>query len=395
MYMYVREANKAIDTAMQERSGMPLISVLMQTVKTTHYNRGVIGASIKGFLPGPDQRDSARTAVDKSFSELLKVAAEPAVTAVYRTEIEKIAADWKSLREANMAKSLNVMQSRERHDNLIGRLHALRERAVDDYGLSLDPEAATFHLIMGGLLALPNLAETLYDLRAKTTDVLAEQASDEDDRTSASVYVEKVANYEKAANDSIVKAIAADKALEAILEPLRAEAGKLQKDAMDVSRTVLIGNDLSIKGADYRARIGAAVDAQEKLAFAAFNELDRLLLEREVSLKSTLHKLMAFIAVAVVLALALGILIVRSIVKPLGIAVGVADAIAGGKLDNAIVADTNDETGRLAKVTQGHAGESAVANHRRAEGGLGEPAYQERAGQRWQRHHDCRYRRAI
>ncbi|WIH06610.1 CHASE3 domain-containing protein [Xanthomonas translucens pv. graminis] len=51
--------------------------------------------------------------------------------------------------------------------------------------------------------------------------------------------------------------------------------------------------------------------------------------------------------VAILVAVGMGILIRQQLLKRLGLAIGVADAIASGKLDNAIDTQSRDETGRL------------------------------------------------
>ncbi|QSQ39201.1 methyl-accepting chemotaxis protein [Xanthomonas translucens] len=51
--------------------------------------------------------------------------------------------------------------------------------------------------------------------------------------------------------------------------------------------------------------------------------------------------------VAILVAVGMGFLIRRQLLKRLGLAIGVADAIASGKLDNAIDTESRDETGRL------------------------------------------------
>ncbi|WP_369975274.1 methyl-accepting chemotaxis protein [Xanthomonas bundabergensis] len=51
--------------------------------------------------------------------------------------------------------------------------------------------------------------------------------------------------------------------------------------------------------------------------------------------------------VAILVAVGMGVLIRRQLLKRLGLAIGVADAIASGRLDNAIDTQSRDETGRL------------------------------------------------
>ncbi|MEB1527936.1 methyl-accepting chemotaxis protein [Xanthomonas sp. WHRI 7945] len=51
--------------------------------------------------------------------------------------------------------------------------------------------------------------------------------------------------------------------------------------------------------------------------------------------------------IAILVAVGMGLLIRRQLLKRLGLAIGVADAIAAGKLDNRIDAQSRDETGRL------------------------------------------------
>ncbi|KAF1694862.1 methyl-accepting chemotaxis protein [Pseudoxanthomonas jiangsuensis] len=86
--------------------------------------------------------------------------------------------------------------------------------------------------------------------------------------------------------------------------------------------------------------IQAAIDLQNRRLDAAVSGIDRAVRRAD-------GILLGFCLLAGVAGVLLGRAITRSLVRPLGLATAVADAIAHGRLDNAIPAQADDETGQL------------------------------------------------
>ncbi len=347
LWFYVREASKLIEATSQERAGLPVVRALSDTSKALQKNRGVATTWLNE-TGNAAQRQAAETEVDKMLDAALKATSEKSTPEVIRKLVEQVSGDWKTLKADIAAKRINIDASRKRHNAMLERLLRSVTVVADDYGLTLDPEANTYHLVMGSIHYSPGLIDALSSLRARGADILSSgQNKNPEDFTIAGVSAERAAYFGKASLDSFAKAIEADASLEKSLKALREDADKKLKDVMTLSRSLLVGMDVLVSATDYRKRMNEAITAQEKVGALAFDQLGLLLKAREDTMQRSFYLLLGLVLGIAGLASALGVLIARSVVKPLAAAVQVADAVAQGNLDNTVDAGHVDEVGRL------------------------------------------------
>jgi hypothetical protein len=265
--LYVREANKLIESTATERSGVPVVEALMEAMRVTQMHRGVANAWLAGVGTTPAPFEAARADAAKTMPLLEKLAADDAVPQDLRKPLVAAVSEWKNLSTAVVAKSIEVADSRKRHTALIDGYIGLVETAADTYGLTLDPEAATYYMVISTVEYMPGLAESLGRLRAQGAEVLATKATvGADERVAVEVLVDRAAYFLQRADSTFMKAVSADPGLEKKIGGLREEAGKQMAAAVKLARAVLIAGERTQTVAEYRTAMNAAIEAQFKLS---------------------------------------------------------------------------------------------------------------------------------
>ena len=117
--LYVREANKLIESTATERSGLPVVEALMEAVRVTQLHRGVAHAWLAGVGTTPAQFEAARTDAAKTMPLLEKLAADDAVPQDLRKPLVAAVSEWKNLSTAVVAKSIEVADSRKRQGGTV------------------------------------------------------------------------------------------------------------------------------------------------------------------------------------------------------------------------------------------------------------------------------------
>jgi len=353
MYLYTREANKGIETAATERAGVPAVQAVIDIMRVTQKHRGVATAWISGVGSTQAQFDAVRAEVAKAVPAVEKLAADESVAPDLRKPLAEAMTEWKALAAAVASKSIEVTESRKRHSALIDSYIGLAESAADAYGLTLDPEASTYYMVIGTVEYMPGLAEALGKLRAQGADALAAKgAVAADDRAAAAVLVDRASYLLRRADLAFSKAIAADATLEKHLKAIRDESGKQMKAAVAMSRAVLVDGERTQSVADYRAAMNAAIDAQFKLSETAISQMGSLLEARETGLRNTRNSVQGLLGVLLALAAVFTVMIMRSVLVPMRNALTIAEAVATGKLDNEIETHFHDEAGQMMNALQ-------------------------------------------
>ena len=345
--LYLSEVRDDIQSVAKERAGLLLSGQLLDAISALQTHRGATVAALKTGGPSSERRLTALAKVDTAMGVLGKVATASNTTVPLKETIEKTLGEWQTLRSALAAKTLDMDEVRLRHNRIIHLLSEQRNLAIDESGLSMDPEANTYHLIMGTAVHLPGLIDALTRLRARAADALVANAASEEDRSAASVFLEKVGFFDRGVDTGFAKAIAIDASLKAPLGPLVKQAQQQLKEVMALSRAVLVGADTGITPTAYRARMNEAIAAHDALGAAGHVELMRLFTEREHERYTVLYTVVAVSAGFLSLSLLLGFFIARSVVQPVVTAARIADAVAQGDLDCEVAGEFTDEAGHL------------------------------------------------
>ena len=347
-------------------------------------SRAVQPASERGREAGEERRRLA-PGVDAQWRELDTRLREAAAPASALATLDALAQEWRALRKQVDDADIAAPASFERHTALVARLLLFKNTLLDDFKLSLDADLGASALIAAAYQDLPVAAETLGQVRARAAALAASEpgaaqrlAVDTGLARARDMGANIARNLERAGTGA-----------PALAAQIDAAAGRVRQalDGMDELTRSSLARAASLADDERRGYFGKATAQLEAL----YREIDGAtalatgLLEREVArIGREQIALWSVLVVLALAALALGVLIARSIAGPLVEAAALARRVAESDLSARAAPQGRDETARLlaslnrmseglsgtvrqvqagAAAIEGAAGEIAAGNH--------------------------------
>jgi methyl-accepting chemotaxis protein len=346
LYLFVRDANFWINFATLEGQGVSPISSVLRVLQPLQQHRAASAAALSGNV---DQAREARQAnVDQALAESEVIFKEKVNNAVITAQWSQVITAWKALNSAVGSGSIDAKQSFERHGALIAEVLSVLDLLGDHFGLSLDPEADTYHLITAVNVHLPQLTEALGQARARGTGLLAKQAAPEEHATMSALTGEANQALSRVMR-SLGKSMAANPGFKASLGSLTQSSKEGVVRAIQLAQQEVIAapGKLSYSPAEYYKIFTEAIDRQFQLNDQALKNLQSVLQARVAKLRAEQYTAIGAVLAIMAFATMFGLLIARSVQRPVGQAVEIAKRIASGDLSSRIEATTNDEMGEL------------------------------------------------
>ncbi len=345
-YLYVRGANKEIREAFTEIAGLAPATQLTRLLRPMQIHRGLAAAALSG-----DQALAARRlATEKEVAgELVKVRESmPPDAAPLIKQLEAVEAQWKSLSSALKDQAFPVEDSYNRHSVLVSSTLTLLENTIDYFGLSLDPEANTYHAIIAAFNDLPKLTESMSRMRATGTAILGIKQATTEERVVIASMLERTRQDQEHSRALILKVIQDNGAAMETLDAASTTAQAATQKLIAVTDLEFMRIEvLRYSAAEYLKLSTTAIDAQFNLMEAGRIEIEQALRTRVTSYRQTMAALLGLIGALLIVGVAAMYWIARSITRPLNAAIGDANAIAAGHLDAAIENAGTDEVGQL------------------------------------------------
>jgi methyl-accepting chemotaxis protein len=349
-WLYVREANRAIDAYVDEQTGMPAVAKVLRLIQLTQQHRGLSAMVLGGTASAEDKRAAVQRDTSEALDAvdaLLGKVANPAVAA----EWAEVKAGWNKLAPGVAAKSLGVPESFAGHTGLLGKLLHLNEAVGDYYGLSLDPDRDSYQLIQAAYYQLPYLTEELGRLRGKGAGLLATKSASPDDRLAVSSIAARVNDRLAQMNNAFDKALAVNPAL----------AGKLGASiatARDqASKLTALANEQIVKpeALDYAPQAfftqsTQAIDQLFQLNGEVSAQIDALVSAKVLEFRTMRWTMLGSMLLVLVLAAWFVRMITRAVTVPLNNAIEVARKVAGGNLVSDFEVGAPNEVGQMLRA---------------------------------------------
>ncbi len=354
--MYVKSSQEAIAAAKLEQAGIEPVKKLLQVIQFAQQHRG-LSANVLGGNAGLEaQRATKQAEADKAietFAAVVKAEDNAKLSAVWATAVQ----NWKALAQGVAGRAINGKESYARHTSLVAEYLVVVDAVADHFGLSLDPEAEGYHLMMAVVFHLPQLTEALGQARARGSLYLAQKSMTNEDRASLAGLVGQVGMYHGNMDRALAKSLELNAGLKGSLGSLSQDSARQVARAMKLAKDEIIDAEkLAYAGPDYFKVFTEVIDAQFKLNGTGLDELDKVLLARSGSLRSAQFAVLGIIALIVALSVWLGIAVTRSIMRQLGgepaEAAEVANRVALGDLSTEISLQPGDTTSVLAAMVK-------------------------------------------
>ncbi|HQN13533.1 MAG TPA: methyl-accepting chemotaxis protein [Quisquiliibacterium sp.] len=330
-----------------EQRAMAPARDLLGAVRLLQQHRGLSAGALSGNAAAAAALKEKRVEVEAALGVSAK-SLQGFGNADLVSRAATLAQDWSALRAAYDGGALKAPESFTRHTNLInGQLRLLDELAVVS-GLSLDSEAGTYFTVVAVLNHLPQLTESLGQLRARGTSALTRGELSPEDRATLIGLLGAARSAEAGAALALERAVKGEPELRRAFESTGQTASTKAAEMFRLVESLFLATDkASIEATAYFAQTTQAIDAQFALIDTAFPALHRAL-DVRVAQAGTL---IALVVGAMLAGLVIGALLIRAILGTLKRSVeaakAAADAMAEGDLTVDARAETRDEVGML------------------------------------------------
>ncbi len=351
-----------------ELAGLAPSSEILELVRLTQQHRGMSAAVLGGRVAAESDRARLAREVDAASLVISRRIEAGEFDENAAVDWQSLQGRWQPLRQAVADRRIGGSESLAAHRDLIVSMFELHDRVLDHYGLTLDPEAASYYLIISSLKELPRLGELIAQVRGNGSLLLARQQAGADERAVLASLLSRAQDAVRDAALSFDVVFRQDAALRPRLEPDLKTAIERIAALNDLARREIVSaSTLRYPAADFFVGATLPLEAIHALMQSSAQltremlqaRLDDRLLEDSMIYGSSVLLLLLAAWIAVITA--------RSISRPAALALAAAERIAHGDLTRPVIAEGQDEMGRLlAAMSRMQDGLATVVNEVRA-----------------------------
>ena len=187
MWALASELQETIERSRNELVATALTRPLARMVELTQQHRGLSSMVLGGNADMRDKRAQRAEEVSRALASLRASLAEDKRQLPAWQQIER---DWQVLQAQGL--QLERAANFHAHTELVAQLLRLQIQLADAYGLSFDPDEASFYLMTAAINRLPFLLERFSRLRAQGSGALAQGHADSAQRIALSVLNEEI-----------------------------------------------------------------------------------------------------------------------------------------------------------------------------------------------------------
>jgi methyl-accepting chemotaxis protein len=346
--LYFKRTFAEIEVAQREERGNAPLVALNRVIQLTQSHRGMSAGMLSGneVLAGrrPAMRDGVVKAMDALTSELARARA----SARSQSDWNELSQRWATLEQGVANRQLKVAQSTQQHSQLIAGELLLSEELLDEFGLTLAPDADAYFLIQASLVNMPWLAENLGVMRAQGSAFLTQGSLPPEGRAVLQALQKRVLELQGDMFRNLKKATDANSAMKAALES-QAQASRTTVDkTLALAQQGLIGaTEIKMAATDYFDEFTRTIDGLYEFNALATRTLVAVMQDRARAAQNAQYLVSAALLICLACGLGLAWAFVRSITGPLGEAVVVARAVADGNLRVRVQVRGSNELGQL------------------------------------------------
>ena len=352
MTYYLVDAEAELASTRQEVAGLQPSAALLKLIRLTQQHRGLTATVLGGKAEAEGQRAERQREVDQALGEFAALAAgieDPKFAEGW----QQVQQQWKTLSAQVAQRQLAAPASFAGHSALVELQLDLHGRIVSHYGLDLDPEPVSYHLVIATMTQLPQLAEQLGKLRGSGAGILARGQATVADRAMLGGLSESARGEMHRLLTTLERALEHDPALrERMAGPIEQARAGVER-TREMLRTELIEAEaLTLSSAEYFQATTKAIDQVFAVHGLASEALAGALQARTARLQRNEWLVIGLSVLMVGLCGLLARSIVRSILQATDDARRMAERIAAGDLSPEPLRAGEDELGRMVQAME-------------------------------------------
>ena len=349
--MLVSIAMEKLDVARAERLGLDPAADMLRMLQQIQQHRGLSAAVLSGSSSEEGDRQKRQQEIDATIAQVRKEL-PPLADKALSERFDSMATDFNALASAVAGKTLSGPQSNQRHTALIARLLSILDDVANSSGLALDPDASTYFVQRAVLSHLPQLAESLGQMRARGAVLLGSGEASLEERARLQALADRARQYYEDSRKALDLAAGGGK-LPAAVESARDAAETAGQDAFKLAEEAIVRPEaLTLPATAWITRMTGFVDAQFALVDASFALLDASLDQQIARQRHLLLVLLSVLAALACVAVWVMATLTRTTNRALGQAVQLAESVAAGDLSVRVRVEGSDEIAQLMTALQ-------------------------------------------
>ncbi|MDH2912359.1 methyl-accepting chemotaxis protein [Kosakonia sp. HypNH10] len=347
--LFVNESSQKVQAKQVELKAIPVEKKLLKLLNLIQRHRAESAIAVTQGNPAYPPRIALRDQINVLADEIRKDIVAENPDAHPLQQLDKVNQQWQALQNQIDSRSLTAPESLVSHAALIRSLLDFNIDVLDFYGLSLDPDLDTSQLITAALFHLPELTETLGQIRASGTSLLAKK--DGISETDNARMEFQIGNGEKALqlfDVGMKKYLSTNEEIRNLFG--RKTEGAIQgaTQALSTAREIFITHSRpAMAPTEYVAIFTEAINNFTVLGNGMSDELSQQLTKQISAQRSAQITLLAVLIFSALLGIALTVMIIRSITGPVNEAARIAQEVATGDLTSRIAVTGSNEMSAL------------------------------------------------
>ena len=341
MGLYVQKSLADLDTTALEQAGIAPSKILLDLIRLTQQHRGLSAMVLGGNAAAQNERQQKLQEVNATIEKLSGVLSSLDDSKT-RAAWDKNKQDWQDISGKLASGSMSGADSFAAHSRLIRALMRTMDLMADAYGLSLDPEYASYELVRAVLYEGPALTESLGRARAKGANILNSKSATTEQRQELGLYRYLVDTNLDDMQNAFSKVMDTDAAAKVQLGEQFAQAQTQVQSALQLLDTqVMTAASFSYSGIEYFNQFTQTIETQFKLLESGVDKLSAVLANRAGQQRHSLLLLSSVVVLLITLGAAIAVVAARSIIREMGAepreVMAIAEAVSLGDLNTRIV----------------------------------------------------------
>ena len=334
--LYVSSVVGELRQAQREAEGMPPIMAINAAVQRLQAHRGTTAGMLGGDSTMASRRPALRDAVNDNLGKAQAALRTAQAPVALDQKLQSLVQTWKSLEEAVNGRAITAPQSMAQHTQLVNQLLQLNEDLMHNYGLSITPNADSQALIQALLVQAPLLGENLGLLRGQGAGFLARGELPAENRGTLRALHRSVSELLSAGGRSLQRGMVANAGFRSALSSPADKVVSLTGESLKLASEQLIEAPvLTLAAPQFFDTLTRSIDAVNAISVDGAQLLTQSLQGEVAAHRQQLIVLLVLMGLAMVVAVGLALVFVRSITQPLQKAVQLAQAVAQGDLSGA------------------------------------------------------------
>lgn len=346
-FLFIQTGNQLIDTKSVELSGIPVEKKVLKLINLLQRHRAESAIAISLNKPDNAPRMALVSQINSLAQTITDDLRQEDQQAQPLKRFELLNQEWEKLQGEINAGNLTLAASLTRHAHLIQVLLNANQDVLDFYQLSLDADLNTYQLIVSIFSRLPLLTETLGQIRASGTSLIAAGNTSDADRSRMAFQIDNGRTALAQFSSNIDKVFLIEPDLKTSFGSLAQDATQQALDALQLANDVFVSGHASITPVEYVRVFTQAINRYGELGEQTSGRLAELLQSQITERRHAQFALLAGLLSIVLLAILLAVMITRSVTRPVKQAVQVASRVAAGDLTADLVVTGNNEMAEL------------------------------------------------